>query len=324
MISFSSCNIRKGLLALLIGSMVVTSSCHHKPEDIEPKIDYAIQDKYLLSLPTPFTALTAEERLERWSEEYRIGIGFAHELDLYQAITAFKRSYFLVPQEKQERKKEIKYEILLCYYLGRKYQDVIQTFESTELRYTDSTFPAFHDLLVILYDSYMKEGEDDKAQKYLSCLHNLYPETAEKLYVSSELSSGDIEQVQLISEHPAYAYVQDFLASYEREKKSVQTAKSLNAVLPGAGYLYLGQKQSALTAFLLNALFIGATYYFFAKGNIPAGVIFTSFESGWYFGGIYGAGEEAKFYNEHIYEKYATPMMNENKLFPGFMIDYAF
>ena len=45
---------------------------------------------------------------------------------------------------------------------------------------------------------------------------------------------------------------------------------------------------------------------------------------GWYFGGIYGAGEEAKFYNEKIYEKAASPYMTEEKIFPILMVKHAF
>jgi hypothetical protein len=64
--------------------------------------------------------------------------------------------------------------------------------------------------------------------------------------------------------------------------------------------------------------------YFFETGNIPAGAIFTSFEAGWYFGGIYGGGLEAKAYNERLYESLATPVLMKENLFPGLMIRYAF
>ena len=95
-------------------------------------------------------------------------------------------------------------------------------------------------------------------------------------------------------------------------------------ILPGAGYLYVGQKQSAVTAFLLNGLFIAAAVHFFCKWEIAAGVITTSFEAGWYFGGIYGAGESAKLYNERVYEDLAYPALNRNGLFPVLMLQYGF
>lgn len=287
-------------------------------------MSYALQDQYFLDLPSPFSPLTQEEKEQSWAKEYLIGMGFAHQLDLYQAITAFKRASFLLPKASRERRLELQYEILLCYYLGRKYSDVIDTFEKTDLRFTDPSFPAFHDLLVILYDSYCQEKNSAKAEQMLSYIHQYYPQTAEKLKLSSSLQTANWPEIKTFGKQPQYAYVQDLVQSYHHEKKSVSKAKSLNAMLPGAGYLYLGQKQSALTAFILNGLFIGASYYFFHHHNIPAGAIFTSFEAGWYFGGIYGAGEEAKFYNERVYERYATPMMNQRGLFPGLMIQYAF
>lgn len=311
----------KGILFSLV---LLFSSCYHTSEKIEPRLDYAVQDKYLLSLPSPFKPLAHEELAQEWSKEYRIGIAFAHQLDLYQAITAFKRAEILIPKENIERLSEVQYGMFLCYYLGRKYNDAIYVFENSELKNFRATFPANEDLLLLLYDCYSRVGDETKADRILQYIQQNYPQAADKLYVYSTLLEADIPKLQQIGKHASYEYVENFVDDYQKEKKSVQKARNLNAMLPGAGYFYLGQAQSGITAVLLNGLFIAASYYFFDHGNIPAGVIFTSFEAGWYFGGIYGAGEEAKFYNERLYEKKATQMMNEKGLFPGFMIKYAF
>ena len=90
------------------------------------------------------------------------------------------------------------------------------------------------------------------------------------------------------------------------------------------GYLYLGQKKSALSSFLFNTLFIYTSYYFFKEGNIAAGIITSCFEFGWYLGSVYGAGESAKYYNERLYEKYAAPVMAQNKHCSTFMLRYGF
>lgn len=298
------------------------ASCHHSPEKLEPKINYVVQDRYLKQLPSPFPPLTEEEKNQSWGKEYQIGIAFANQLDLYQAITAFKRAEILIPPTLHARKLEIQYEILLCYYFGKKYFEVVSIFENSDLRNIDQNFPACHDLLVILYDSYNQLEEKDKAQEIYNYIQQMYPKEAEKLTLSEHLLRADLPALEVDAKQ--YPFVQDLLNSYNAEKKSVTKAKTLNAVLPGAGYYYLGQAQTGTTALLLNGLFIAATYHFFHKGNIPAGVIFLGFESGWYFGGIHGAGEEAKYYNEHIYEKYASPMMNQKGLFPVFMLNYAF
>ncbi|MBS0627485.1 MAG: tetratricopeptide repeat protein [Verrucomicrobia bacterium] len=311
-------------LILALGCILLPSACTRVPEQIEPKIDYSVQDRYLLKLPSPFEPLSEEESKAEWAREYKVAMGFAHELDLYQAITAFKRAVYLLPKQEKKRKLELQYEILLCYYIGKKYPEVIQTFESSGLHFVGAEFTASHDLLTILFDSYNHIKEPEKADKILQYMEIYYPEDAQKLSLSRALLEGNLPLIEKFSTSSDFNYLSSLLTCYDTEKKSIQKAQIFNALLPGAGYLYLGQKQSAMTAFLLNGLFIGASYYFFHKGNIPAGVIFTGFESGWYFGGIYGAGEEAKFYNERMYEKCATPVMNKHQLFPILSLRYAF
>lgn len=309
---------------LILFSTLLLTSCTRVPEQIEPKIDYAVQDKYLLQLPSPFPPLSEFEKKEDWTKEYRIAMGFAHELDLYQAITSFKRTLYLLPSYEKERKPEIEYEILLCYYIGKKYQEAIHTFENTSLHFVDATFPAYEDLLIILFDSYTHLQESAKADRILEYLRLCFPQTAAKLTLAHNLEKANFPAIQEAAKTPEYSYLNNFLDTYNSQKKSISKAQTLNAVIPGAGYLYLGQKQTAMTAFLVNGLFIGASCYFLTSGNIPAGVIFAGFEAGWYFGGIYGAGQEAKFYNERIYERYATPLMNQRKLFPILSLRYAF
>jgi len=307
---------------VLVILLCLLSACYRASEDTTPKLNTFVQDRYLRQLPSPFPPLNTEERASDWGKEYTVALGFAHELDLYQAITAFKRASFLLPQTDTQRKMEIDYEILLCYYLGRKYSDVAYTFEQGPLRHVSPSFPAYEDLLVILYDTYIQLDQPEKAERVLLTIQQLYPEAAKKLALSGVLIQGDVPQLrQNYSADPA---VKQILTQYDALTKSIGTAQTLNAVLPGSGYLYVGQPQSALTAFLLNGLFIWASVYFYQHGNIPAGVIMTSFEAGWYFGGIYGAGQEARFYNQRVYEQSATPVMNENRLFPILMLRHAF
>lgn len=298
------------------------AACQRVTNDIEPKIDYCVQENYLKALPSPFTPLSESEKQQDWGREARIAFGFAKELDLYQAMTAFKRADLLLPPEMNERKLEIQYGILLCYYFGKRYTDLTYFYEHSCLSKADQSFPAFQDLCVILYESYLETGDERKAQRILEFIRQLYPETYQKLALSTYLKEGNLCKVQELS--PEHPYLENFLCSYENQKKSVTSAQWFNAILPGAGYLYLGQKQSALTAFLLNGLFIAASYEFFAHNKPAAGAIFASFEAGWYFGGIYGAGLEAKVYNERIYECLATPLMNQQGLFPVLSLRYAF
>jgi len=305
--------------------LLFLGGCYSAHEKIEPKVAYTVQDRYLQSLPSPFPPLSEREKEEPWGREYLIGLSFAHALDLYQAITAFKRSEILLASTNLERRSELFYDTLLCYYLGKKYSDVVETFEKSPLQNANARFPAFCDLLVILYDSYLQINDLHRAALILETLRKFYPEAAETLTLYSSLSQGNVESIETLSEtYPERSYLRDFLTTYRDQKKSVAKAQFFNAALPGAGYLYIGQGQTALTAFLINGLFIAASWYFFESGNTPAGIIFTSFELGWYFGGIYGAKEEAKAYNERIYERIASPMMTREKLFPVLTLKYAF
>ena len=120
-----------------------------------------------------------------------------------------------------------------------------------------------------------------------------YPEMAQKLALSKILLKGDIPALQ--AEAPTHPDIHNLLNQYEFERKSTTTAQLLNAFVPGAGYLYVGQTQSAITAFLLNGVFIWASCYFFQHGNTAAGIIFTSVETGWYFGGSMAPDKKLNF-----------------------------
>lgn len=305
-------------------TLALIASCYRVPDRIDPRVSYQIQDQYFDTLRGAFAPLSASERESDWGKEYTIARAFADQLDLYRAVSTFKRADILVPPD-SPRKLEIQYDIVLCFFLGKRYDEAIEEFEKTALAHVDQSFPAYHDLLLILYECYREMEDPEKQQRILEIIQSTFPATGEKLGISSALRTGDLETIETVNDdlmHPSY--LDRLLDCYYTNKKSVATAQLLNALLPGAGYLYIGQKKSALTAFFLNGLFIAAAYQFFHRGNIPAGIITTSFEAGWYFGGIYGAGQEAKYYNERIYEKNAGVVLNEAKLFPVLMLDYAF
>jgi hypothetical protein len=314
----------KQIVALILALFALVG-CYRASDKIEPQVSYSVQDKYLKSLPPVFPPLTPLERGEAWGQEYLIAQKFAEHLDLYRAITSFKRSQFLLPPGKETRLEEIQYQILLSYYLGKRYEEVTQEFIHSALYTATKSFPAYHDLLIIMYESYLETKDEEKADYVLRVIDHHYPETAKKLRLSTVMIEGDLEGIRLAKRgDPSKTYLTDLLNEYDAKKKSVSKAETLNAILPGAGYLYVGQKQSALTSFFLNGLFIWAAVHFYTHGHLAAGIITTSFEAGWYFGGIYGAGESAKLYNERLYEKSAYPAMNRNGLFPVLMLKFGF
>jgi|JI9StandDraft_1071089.scaffolds.fasta_scaffold08942_3 hypothetical protein len=352
----------KKILPLLLPLFL--TSCLSTSRILTPHLDFSVQDKYIKSLPLSFTPLSSEEKKEMWGHEAYLGHLFAQNLELYPAISALKRAHLLVPKENKARKEEIEYGILYCYYLGKKYQDVTDTFEETSLQNVDSSFPLFKDLLTVVSECYIKNKELDRAAFTLQTLHKFHPDHTKKLLYSLALSKGDLDSIEILlaKEEPKKELLlltdseseeeyriskidlkeetssrlplleeamalenklQAFTTHFKKTRKSPATAACLN-LIPGLGYLYLGQKQSAFTAFCLNSLFIGASYYFYRADNIPAAVITTGFEMGWYFAGIVGAKEATILYNERLYESQAHPLMRENKLYPLLQLNYGF
>jgi len=312
--------------ASLIIFLLALTSCYRVEDKIEPDVSYNVHENYLKNLPSAFTPLTEEEKNTSWGQEYMIGLYFAKQIDLYRAITAFKRAEALLDNKiEEQRALEVQYEQLLCYYLGKRYDDVIQTFETSILHNVDKSFAPFKDLLVMLYDTYRIKENEEKTSKIQELLEKNYPDTAKQLGLSTHLLKGDVQTTKNLSMSSLNRpMLYDTLQAFEQQKKSVGRAQFLNAIIPGAGYMYIGQKKSALTSFLMNGLFIAAAYQFFHKGYTAAGVITTSFEMGWYFGGIYGAGQEAKYFNEKLYERHIGSAMNEERLFPIYMLEFTF
>lgn len=309
----------------LLLTVLIMPGCYRVPDKIDPRVSYQMQDQHFDRLSSAFSPLSSEEKASDWGKEYVIARAFADELDLYRAVSTFKRAAILLPEETTPRKLEIQYDILLCYFLAKHYDEAIEAFDHSCLAHVDKSFPAYHDLLLVLYECYREMDIPEKQQRIYELMEKSYPDTAEKIKLSRAIREGDLAQVAGFADGFNHSsYLDSLLNCYSGEKKSVAKAQLLNALLPGAGYLYIGQRKSALTAFLLNGLFITAAVQFFLHHHFAAGIITTGFEAGWYFGGIYGAGEEAKYYNERIYEKNASGVLNEHHLFPTLMMQYEF
>ena len=315
-------NMRTGtsFLTLLTFSILLVG-CRSQHCEIEPRICSPAPKACGNSL-LGFPDFTREESRESWSKEAFIARSFAQEFDLYRAITGYKRALFLLPPAYIERRQQIEYGIILCYYLGEKYNDVVETFEKSSLIDFPPSFPARTDLLIILYDAYQKIGCPEKADRIQTIICEGDSHLSERLQLSQALLKGNLAYlVDSQYEEPA---VECLVNTYYSQEKSVQRAEFLNAILPGAGYYYVGQKQTALTSFVINGLFTAAAYYFFDQGNIAAGLIIASLEGGWYFGGIKGAGIAAREYNERLYENLAREALCKQQLFPILMIQHTF
>lgn len=314
--------IRVACYLLLLCSVC---SCSPNTFILEPTITYFPQERHIKKLPSCFPPLTKEDQESDWGKELLIGNYFAKEMDLYRAITSYKRALFLIPHYKNERQLQLNYYIMLSYYLGGKYQEAVDVFLCSGLMSVPEDFPAFKELMVILYDSYEKIGDEVRACAILNLLEKYDPDTARDLSLGTSILKGDLTRFQEESaDHPNSVLFKEWLICYESQTKSPKKAQYLNAILPGAGYYYVGQTKTALTSFMLNALFIAATAQMAVKGYVAPAIIFGSFEAGWYFGGINGAGLAAKEYNENLYSIGAKDLMLQERLFPVLMFNCAF
>lgn len=310
---------------IFLGLALLLSSCQPVRSDLDPVIMYSPSISRIRALPSAFPPLEEKERWQEWAKELMIGDTFAKEFDFYRAITCYKRALILLPAEAIERHLQIDYSIILCYYLGQKYQEAINTFEESALTQVNALFPAFNNLLIMLYDCYREVGVEERAESLFELIQKCSPETAIDLSLYDKLKEGNLTEAQtIICAHPLRSSLQSSLDFYGAHAKSPKQARTLNALLPGAGYYYVGQSQAAATSFLINTLFTTAAYQFFKRGYVAAGAITMSIEMGWYLGGINGAGLEAEEFNSRLYEGVAKNLLYEHSYFPVLMFETAF
>lgn len=316
----------RGLLFLVITIFsLLLVGCQPDSCKMDPIICYPPSQRLIEKLPSPFPPMTTDEFSQEWGKELFLGRKFARELDLYRALTCFKSALFLVPSDQFNRIIEIEYEIFLAYYLGNKYQEAIDAFETSHLVKVSDSFPALHDLLIALYDAYMNNDQPEKGGRILCLIAALDNGEAIKLKLETAIIEADFPTIlNTIEQYSQKESIYHFLDEYNCQALSVSKAQTLNAVLPGAGYWYVGQQKAAITSFVINALFIAASYQLFDRGYIPAAIITTSLEIGWYFGGINGAGLAAREYNDRLYERIGGEVLMENRLFPVLMLQMSF
>lgn len=304
-------------LLLLAGAIFLLTACHKSHDTFEPKLS---QPKLLEEIgfgKAPFPPLTQDEKEAPYGKEWLVGKAFAMEGDYYRALTSFKRGLILTPPEAKETLFRFRYAIFLSYYHAGKYSEAVETFQRYRLEQTPSSFQGASTLFTAAYHAFLEIGDEESAQLLLSRVDE---KTKERLVFFWAVHKPSLESLEESSNPSGRAFYQEFC----REKKSPRTARLLNAVLPGAGYFYVGQKQTAATSFALNAIFLYTSYQLFDRGYTAMGIFVLSLESGWYFGGINGAGEAACEYNEHIYREKAHPLLKQERSFPILNMEYTF
>jgi len=316
----------KGFLnKIMVGILVLTcTGCQLTTCQLNPVITCPVP-ACVVEKPSAFLPLTTNELTQDWAKELLIGDIFAREWDLYRAITSYKRALILLPMGNIDRCWQIHYNIILSYYLGNKHVEAIAAFEESPLTRATPQFPAFNELLLMIYDSYMQTKRESKAEAFLEKIQKFSAETGLDLAIYEDLTHARVCEAQAkIEQHPESFRMQADLDLYYQYMKSPSEARKLNAILPGAGYYYVGQKKAAMTSFLINTLFILASYECFKHGYPAAGLITASLETGWYVGGINGAGIAAQEFNNRLFEGVSTKILKEHTCFPILMFETSF
>lgn len=305
-------------VVILAGLVLLAAGCNRCPPPFEPKICFTAPQPLITGLPTPFPSLEKEELQTLWGKELYLGVHFAEEGDWYRAITAFKSSQFLLPKKLTARKQQIEFYLFLSYYFGCKYKEALQVYENSSLIFLGESFLPVRELNLALWDCYNKTHQPEKAEKIQ--LDFPVDERAD-LSLSRALQKGDLPLLQEFSDRPD---IDNLLSHYYTERKSPERAKTLQALLPGAGYYYVGQEKAAVTSLIINTLFIAAALEFWHRGYYAASLITFSLETGWYFGGINGAGLAANEFNERLYEGLGKETLIKERYFPVLRFEYAF
>lgn len=301
-------------LSLALGWLMLVS-CTPCPPPFEPKVSYTPPQSLINQLPSPFKPLSLEELQTLWGKELYLGLRFSEEGDGYRAITAFKSSLYLLPKRERQRREQLEYSIILSYYLAGKYKEALESYENSSLFTPSEDFPAKRELGLLLYESYQATYQCEKAEALKIQLEG------EELPLYEAIKTGDLAALQT---YPEKVAVNQLLTDYTFQMKSPAQAQALQALLPGAGYWYVGLKKAAITSFVINALFIAATAELAHRGYWAPALITFSLETGWYFGGINGAALAASEYNERLYEPLAKETLIRERLFPILRFDYAF
>ncbi len=315
------------ILALLTACFL--AGCLKVPQEPPSAITTTVFPSAIAKLPDPPPALSEPEKTSSWGIEYRLGKAFAHEADLYRASTCFHRARLLLsmPENQQVpivRRVQLVHALLLCYNLAGKFSESIQLWEQERASVTIEDQDLARDFVLLLYEAYAHTGRE--AEK-LSLLNVLLPSDPlrQNLPLFATLSSNQPDSfataLTLPSPIPS-ASLSTLSSSYATQSKDRTTAQALNALLPGAGYCYVGQYKTAATSLVMNALFIAAAIQLFSIHQPAAAIITSSFEAGWYFGGITGAGLAVNTYNQQLREKMAKTFMEQHFLFPLQQVHY--
>lgn len=317
----------KSLYTLVCGVVCLfVTGCGTVPQEPVVHLTTNVLPSVIEKLPSPYT-LEPEEKKESWGQEYFLGKEFASRGDYYRASSCFHRSLILLSPTSRQQYVVLFHALILTYSLAGKYDEVTSLYERyrDQLTVTDPLLAL--DLITLIYEAYSQQNKQNEAEALLAVLpkteavsHTL--PVFQALMLNSENSLSEACTVSSGLSQDQQKDLMHVAQIYQNSKKHPETAAMLNALLPGAGYLYVREYQTATTAFLFNGLFLVATWQLFAAHQPAAALISGGFEAGWYAGGIIGAHMAATTYNERLREQLSKDYLHKYRLFPLNQLHY--
>ncbi len=238
------------------------------------------------------------ENMKKYENIIELADHFYEQKKFDFAIIEYERANLLYPDKSMFF--SIKEKIAECYYKKGFFIESIKVHKSIlaiEENYFNSIFNISHAYQMLNQykesNSFLKKYSNNLSKSKLDTLKIL------KFYNYFALMKIDSAKIilQNISDKKLEKIVNRnmrVLNEYEQKKfKNPKSAKLLNILFPGLGYLYIGLPETALATFLVESLFLYSTIMTY-QNNYSIGTLFGAlFFSGFYFGSAYGAEEFA-------------------------------
>lgn len=256
-----------------------------------------------------------EDELEFADSLYRAG-----EYD--RAITEYLRYKFRVGDQETQI---VDYKIALCYERLNKHEKAIETLNKIYTKRSTFAEQALMDIGLIYYREKRFSNSIDEFNEYIKNFPNgQLNDDAQYMIAVALIENGDLEEAKntlsaISKEDGAFKNsADDILVALDKREvikyKSVGTAGTLSAVLPGAGQFYVGRNADGAAALLMNSAVAGGAILSFFNDEEVLGYCLSLLGGTFYLGNIYSAMSAANKYNKDEKEKFKENLLSNVRL----------
>lgn len=262
-------------------------------------------------LPSPSLSISTHSAFSKnFDLEYAAAKAFLNDHLFYPTISSFKKAHLL--STNTEEKSSAAYSLIFTYFIAKKWDLLKNLYTQGIIEHLDKEAVYFKDAIIMFYVALKDQNMPFIVQNLKSYLYQDH-----NLKIKLELYDA-ITQANF-----APSEFNQMYQLYKTHEKSQLFAGIMNLLIPGAGYLYLGQLQTALTCFLALSVLIWGLYHALKTKHFAQAVLIFSIFSGFYFGSVMGAKLATITYNQALYTSIFDPILKDNQLYPEQNISYA-